>query len=55
MKKRKNKILIGLLKINVLLAILSACALDSESIIPMIVCGVSVAYIALFTIANTRE
>lgn len=53
-KKLKNKILKGLLDVCVGLAILSACAVDSDSIIPLIVCGVSLAYIGLIVIANTR-
>lgn len=54
MKNRKNKILIGLLKLSVASLLISGCALDSESNIPLIVCGVSLFYITLFMIANTR-
>jgi hypothetical protein len=54
MRNRKNKILIGVLKVCVALSFLSCCALDSESIIPLIVCSISLTYITLFTIANTR-
>lgn len=54
MKKIKNKILKGLFDICVVLALLSACAADSDSILPLIICGVSLAYISLIVIANTR-
>lgn len=53
-RKVKNKILIGLFKLSIVLVLLSGMALDSDSIIPLIVCGVSTVYIAIFLIANTR-
>lgn len=53
MKKYKNKILIGLAKISVVSLILSACLVDSDSIIPMIVCAISVLYLLLLTLANS--
>lgn len=55
MNRLKNKILKGLLKVSVILATLSACAVDSESYIPIVVCAISLGYIALFVIANTKE
>ena len=50
----KNKILKGSLYITVILEIISACALDSESIIPMIVCDICTAYLVLLVAANVR-
>lgn len=54
MKKKKNNILKGSIYITVILELLSACDLDSESIIPMIVCFVCAAYLWLIVVANTR-
>jgi hypothetical protein len=54
MKNRKNKILIGLLKLSIASLLISGCALDSKSNIPLIICGVSLLYITLFIVANTR-
>lgn len=50
----KNKILINLAKISVVTLLLSICALDSSSTIPLFTSGVSLGYLALFTIANSR-
>lgn len=55
MKKIKGKVLIFLAKLSGVMMILSACALDSDSLIPLIICGVSVTYLALFIYANSRE
>lgn len=46
------KILKGLFFIAILSAMISACALDSESNVPGIVCGISLAYIGLIVFAN---
>ena len=54
MRKIKNLIIGGLLIISIILALLSACALDSESMIPSVICVGSLAYILLFLAANSR-
>ena len=54
LKKIKAFILISLLRVSVILAFLSAMALDSDSYIPMIVLGVSLLYISCFIKANSR-
>ena len=48
----KNKILKAIAYIAGTLWIISACAIDSESWIPTIVCAVCTAYLALFSYAN---
>ena len=50
----KNKRLKIELIINVILLVVSAMALDSESIIPVIGCALSVSWLFLFTMANIR-
>lgn len=50
-KNRKIKIKLA---INVVICLLGAMMLDSESIIPMIICGISATWLLLFAIANTR-
>ena len=54
MKNKKNNILKGSIYIAVILELISACALDSESIIPMIVCLICAVYMLLIVVANTR-
>ena len=49
-KNRKIKIK---LIINVVICLLGAMMLDSESIIPLIICGISAAWLLLFAIANS--
>lgn len=51
---RKNKIIKIKLVINTVLCLLSIMAIDSKSIIPLIICGISATWLLLFTIANTR-
>lgn len=46
------RILKGLFGIAILLAMISACAIDGESNVPEIVCGISLVYIGLIIIAN---
>ena len=46
------KILKGLLGISILLAMISACAIEGESNVPEIVCGISLAYIGVIVFAN---
>ena len=50
MKKKKA------LKVSVIIAIvsfiISACMLDSESIIPMIICGVSACWLSFLALVN---
>lgn len=50
-RNRKIKIKLA---INVVIFLLSAMALDSESVLPLIICGISATWLLLFTIANTR-
>jgi hypothetical protein len=50
----KNEKLIIKVIINVVICLLGAMMLDSESIIPMIICGISATWLLLFAIANTR-
>ena len=50
----KNKILKGSLYIALILEFISACALDSESIIPIVVCGICTSYLVLLVAANVR-
>jgi hypothetical protein len=50
-KNRKIKIKLA---INVVICLLSVMALDSESVLPLIICGISATWLLLFTIANTR-
>jgi hypothetical protein len=53
--KIKNAILKSISTIAVLIAVLSVSALDSPSILPLITLWASMGWLALFTIANTRE
>lgn len=54
MKKVKNKVLKWAAIANIVLLILSGMALDSNSVIPIVVCGVALTYLTLFIMANTR-
>lgn len=49
------KILKALTIIAIIVAILSACALDSESWLPYTACGISSAWLFLITIANAPK
>ena len=51
-KKRKNRILKSLLAISVVGCFLSGLALDSDSWIPIVVCGICATYLLIFTLAN---
>ena len=51
-RKTKNRILKGITITSVIMAILSIMCLDSDSWIPVIVLGISVAWILLFSVAN---
>ena len=53
--KIKNAILKTISIIAVLIAVLSISALDSPSILPLVTLWASMGWLALFTIANTRE
>ena len=53
--KIKNTILKTISTISVLIAVLSISALDSPSILPLVTLWASMGWLALFTIANTRE
>ena len=56
MRRIKNKILKGLYIANFISLLIFATALDGNNLkVPLIVCGVNLLYIGLFTIANTRE
>ena len=50
----KNKKLKVKFTFFISLFLLAAMALDSESIIPIILCSISAIWLLLFTIANTR-
>lgn len=50
----KNKILKGLTMISAIAFILSACALDSKSMIPLVICIIAAIWLALIAAANTR-
>ena len=50
--KRKNKILKAVTVLAVIVALISAMCVDSESWIPTVILGISVGWLALFTIAN---
>lgn len=49
----KNKLLKAKAKIYMIVFILSVCCLDSDSVIPIIICLLTAAWFLLFTIANT--
>ena len=53
--KIKNAILKSISTISVIIAILSVSALDSPTILPLVTLWASTGWLALFTIANTRE
>ena len=56
MKRRtKNRILKTITVTAVILAVLSACCVDSESNIPIIVLMISAAWLFLFCLANGEE
>lgn len=48
----RQKAVLALFKASLILAIISACCLDSRSTIPMVVLGICLVYIVLFTVAN---
>ncbi len=50
----KKKILKGSIYLAVVMELLSACALDSESLIPIITLIICAAYLALIVVANSR-
>jgi hypothetical protein len=52
---RKNKILWFTVKANLVVLALALSALDSESIIPVIVALVALAYLGLFNYANKER
>ena len=54
-KCRKNTILIGLCRLNVVLFLLSGCMLDSESRIPCVAMLVSAAWLLIFLVANAER
>ena len=41
--------------VAVVAGLISACCLDSESKVPMVVLGICLAYLTLFTLANTGD
>ena len=53
-RKVKNRILKSITVLAVILGILSIMALDGNSIVPVIVLGICVAWGCLFGIANTK-
>ena len=48
----KNKILKWVTIANIISAFFMICALDSETIIPVIVLGLNISYLFVFTMAN---
>lgn len=48
----KDKILMGITYIMVALLFIAGCGLDSGSVLPYILCGISLVWIALFTAVN---
>ncbi len=50
----KKKILNGLFCFNMLSMVIVGSALDSDSIIPIIIVFVNIAYLFLYTLANAR-
>ena len=45
----------GLAYLATVSAVISGCCLDSESYVPMIIFGISIAYLFLICIANTKD
>jgi hypothetical protein len=48
----KNKILMGITYLMVAVLFIAGCGLDSGSVLPYILCSVSLAWLALFTEVN---
>lgn len=48
----KDKILMGITYIMVALLFIAGCGLDSDSVLPYILCGISLVWITLFTAVN---
>ena len=48
----KDKILMGITYLMVGILFIAGCGLDSNSVLPYILCGISLAWIALFTAVN---
>lgn len=53
-KKLKNRILKTITAIAGAGVVVSGCCLDSESNVPLIICGVCLAWLTLFTVANVE-
>ena len=53
-RRTRNRILKGITAMSVIFGILSIIALDGNSIVPVIVLGICVAWGCLFGIANTK-
>ena len=54
-KNRKNRILKTITAVAVIAGLISACCLDSESKVPMVVLGISLAWTSLFVLTNTGD
>jgi len=48
----KDKILMGITYLMVAILFIAGCGLDSDSVLPYILCSVSLAWIVLFTAVN---
>ena len=48
----KDKILMGITYLMVAILFIAGCGLDSNSVLPYILCAVSLVWIALFTAVN---
>lgn len=48
----KNKVLLGMAKLNILSFLISACFVDGQSWIPFYICCVNATWLTLFGYAN---
>ena len=53
--RMRVKTIKGLAILALITAIISGCCLDSESYVPMITFGISITYLLLVCLANTRD
>ena len=51
----KNKILKGITYFMIAVFLVAGCGLDDQSWLPNIICGVSLAWLVLFFIANRKR
>lgn len=53
-RKRKNFILKAVTWAAAITFVISTCAIDSLTLVPAVVCGISLAWIALFMFVNEK-